>query len=106
MLAEAFGRAEVVPSVGFAKTLKEGRAVMINVVPENGDTRNGHQIVLSRTFRHGGETWFEAMDSNQGPQRRLYMSASELNTILQENGIAFQPEPGRMPRLFRAAGTP
>lgn len=106
MLAEAFGRAEVVPSSDFTKTLKQGRAVMVNVVPENGDTRSGHQIVLSRTFQRGGETWFEAIDSNQGPQRRLFVSANELNTILQENGVAFQAEPGRTPRFLGAGGTP
>jgi hypothetical protein len=33
------------------------------------------------------------MDSNQGAQRRLYVSAKELSTLLQENGVAYRSEP-------------
>ena len=53
---------------------------------------------------HDGETWFVIMDSNQGPQRRLFLSSSELNTILQENGVAFRPESGTTPSLLRDSG--
>lgn len=101
MLAEAFGQAEVVPSVDFAKTVQAGRPVLVNVVPQDGDVRGGHQVVLTRTFHHGGAPWFEMMDSNQGAQRRLYVSAKELSTLLQENGVAFLPEPGTTPSLLR-----
>lgn len=101
MLAESFGQAEVVTSANFAKTLKEGRPVMVDVVPENGNVNKGHEVVLTKTFQHGGETWYEMMDSNQGPQRRLYLSAKELGTIQQENGVAFRPEPGTVPKLLR-----
>jgi hypothetical protein len=95
MLAESFGQAEVVPSSDFVKTLNAGRTVMINVVP-------GHEVVLTNTFQHGGETWFVMMDSNQGPQRRLFLTSKELNTILLEKGVAFRPEPGTTPTLLRA----
>lgn len=101
MLAEAFGRAEVVPSSDFAKTLKAGHPLLVGVFPENGDVNRGHEVVLTKAFQHGGETWYEMMDSNQGPQRRLYLSAKELNTMLQENGVAFRPEPGTTPKLLR-----
>ena len=101
MLAEAFGQAEVVSSKNFAKTLKAGRPVMVNVVPEDGETQKGHEVVLTKAFRRGDETWFEMMDSNQGAQRRLYLSTKELNTMLQENGVAFRPEPGTVPKLLR-----
>lgn len=104
MLTEALGQAEVVASTDFAKTLKGGRPVMVNVVPENGDVKSGHEVVLTKAFQHGGETWYEMMDSNQGPQRRLYLSAKELNTILQEKGVAFRPDSGTTPRLLRANG--
>ncbi len=98
MLAEVFGQAVVVPSSAFAKTLKEGRPVMVNVVPENGNVDGGHEVVLTKTFQHSGETWYEMMDSNQGA-RRLYLSSKELNTMLQENGVAFRPDPGTIPEL-------
>lgn len=101
MLAEAFGQAEVVPSSAFAKTLKEGRPVMVNVVPQDGNFDAGHEVVLTRTFQHGGEPWYEMMDSNQGAQRRLYVNVQELNTVLKENGVAFRSEPGTRPRLLR-----
>ena len=101
MLAESFGQAEVVSSSAFAKTLNQGRPVMVNVVPQSGNVKGGHQVVLTKTFQHGGETWYEMVDSNQGPQQRLYLSAKELNTILQENGVAFRPEPGTVPKLLR-----
>lgn len=99
MLAEAFGQVEVVPSTAFAKTLKEGRPVMVNVVPQSGNVEGGHEVVLTKAFQHGGETWYEMMDSNQGAQRRLYLSSKELNTMLQENGVAFRPDPKTTPKL-------
>lgn len=73
----------------------------MNVVPEDGNVEGGHEVVLTKAFQHSGETWYEIMDSNQGPQRRLYLSAKELNTILQENGVTFRPEPGTTPKLLR-----
>lgn len=101
MLAEALGQAEMVSRTDFAKTLKEGRAVMVGVVPVDGDFRNGHQVVLTKAFQRGGETWYEMVDSNQGPQRRLYMSEQELTRIQKENGVAFRPEPGTTTTLLR-----
>ena len=101
MLAESFGQVEVVPSSAFAQTLKQGRPVMVNVVPRNGNVEGAHEVVLTKAFQHGGETWYEMMDSNQGPQRRLYLSSKELNTMLQENGVAFRPEPGTTTNLLR-----
>lgn len=98
MLAESLGQAEVVTSKDFAKVLNEGRPVMANVMPEGG---GGHEVVLSKTFQHGGETWYEMMDSNQGPMRRLYLSDRELNAILLENGVAFRPEEGTVAPLLR-----
>lgn len=104
MLAESFGQAEVVPSSDFAKTLNAGRPVMVNVVPPGGNLNSGHEVVLTKTFQHGGETWFEMMDSYQGPLRRLFLSSKELSTILQENGVAYRPEPGMTPNLLRDGG--
>jgi hypothetical protein len=101
MLAEAFGQAEIVSSADFAATLKEHRPVLIDVVPRNGDTRGGHQLVLTKTFLHGGETWYAMMDSNEEPERRLYISHRELGIVLQENGVAFRSEPGTTPALLR-----
>jgi len=101
MLAEALGQAEVVTTTDFAKTLKEGRRVMVSVVPADGDFRNGHEVVLTKVFQRGGGTWYEMMDSNQGPQRRLYVSAKELSTIQKENGVAFRPEPETTTKLLR-----
>ena len=101
MLAESIGQVEMVPSTAFAKTLKQGRPVMVNVVPSDGNVDGGHQVVLSKAFQHGGETWYEVVDSNQGPQRRLYLSSKELGTVLQESGVAFRPEAGTTPQLLR-----
>lgn len=101
MLAEAFGQVEVVRSADFPTVLRQGRPVMINVVPVSGDVDKGHEVVLTKTFQQGGETWYELMDSNQGPSRRLYLTARELQTVLQENGVAFRPDPGTTPRLLR-----
>jgi hypothetical protein len=101
MLAEVFGRAEVLPSADFAKTLTELRPVMVNVVPENGDGRLGHEVVLTKTFQHDGETWYVMMDSHQDAQQFLFLSARELHTILQENGVTYRPNPETTPRLLR-----
>lgn len=103
LLAEAFGRADIVKPTEFVQTLKAGRPVMVSVVPSNGDINNGHQVVLAKTFQRGVETWYEVIDSTRGPMRRLYMSATELNFLIKENGIAYRPEPkpGTTPDLLR-----
>jgi hypothetical protein len=64
------------------------------VVPKGGNLRTGHEIVLTKTFQHRGEAWYVMMDPNREPQQRLFISATELNTILKENGVAFRPEKG------------
>ncbi len=102
LLAEALGQAEVVKPTGFAQALKEGRPVMVNIVPRSGNTDLGHQVVLARTFQRGKETWYEVIDSSSGPMRRVYLSASELDFLIKENGVAYRPEPGRTPALLRA----
>ena len=101
MLAVAFGDAKVVPSASFAKTLADGQRIMINVVPSDGNVDSGHQVVLTKAFQRNGQTWYEMMDSNQGPLRRLYVRNDELSTMLQENGVAYRPDAGRTPRLLR-----
>lgn len=101
MLAEVFGQVEVVLSGDFVATLKGGRPVMVNLVPESGDVDRGHQVVLVKAFQHGGETWYEMIDSNQGPLRRLYLSARELGIMLRENGVAFRAEAKTTPMLLR-----
>lgn len=101
ILAETFGQATIVSSSDFAKTLQDGHRILINVVPASGAVDSGHEIVLSKTFEHGGETWFAVMDSNQPADKHLYLSSKELNTILKENGVMFQPDPNRTPALLR-----
>ncbi len=101
MEAEAFGRAEVVPPSGFASMLKEGRPVLVNVAHNTGSSLVGHEVVLTKAFLHGGETWYEMMDANDGPLQRRYLSDKELNTLILENGVAFSPEPGTVPKLLR-----
>ena len=101
LLAESFGQAEVIPRSAFEKTLNEGRPIMVNVVSPDGNWNRGHEVVLTKTFQYQNDTWFEIMDSNLGPQRRLYLTRKELDIIIQENGVAFCPEPGTTPRLLR-----
>lgn len=101
ILAELFGQVTVVPSGDFPKNLQAGHRIAVNVIPSDGDVDSGHQIVLSKTFQYRGETWFAMMDSNQSPDKLLYLNSKELNTILQENGIMFQSEPNRTPALLR-----
>jgi hypothetical protein len=101
MLTESFGQAEVVQSSDFVNTLNAGRPIMLNVVPSNGDVNGGHEVVLTKTFQHAGDTWFVMMDSNQGSERRLFLSSKELDTMLQEKGVAYRPETGTTPALLR-----
>ncbi len=91
ILAEGYGRAVVTPPPQYATTLQQGYPVMLGVAATGGS----HQIVLSKTFQMGAETWFEVIDSNQGPTERLYASASDLAAIAQENGVSYRPEPNR-----------
>jgi hypothetical protein len=89
-VVEAFGKVQVIPPQEFESSVAAGRAVMLNIIPSGGE--GGHQIVLSRTFKHENQTWFEAIDSNQGPLRRLFLSQNELASLAQEPGITFTPD--------------
>lgn len=106
LLTEDFGRASVVKPGEFAATLRSGRPIMVSVVPPDLDVEKAieksHQLVLAKTFQRGKETWYEVIDSNQGPLRRLYMRHEELTVLLHENGLAFQPEKERTAPLLRA----
>lgn len=99
-LAEAFGQSKVAPTADFVETLKEGSPILLDVRHRTG-TREGHQVVLTKSFRHNGETWYEMMDSHQGPTQRLYLSHKELNAVVLQNGVAFRREPGSVPELLR-----
>jgi hypothetical protein len=101
MLAEAFGSGQVVPRSEFAKMLKSGGRILVNVAHTDGNRLVGHEVVLTKAFSRGGETWYEMMDSNQGPMKRLYVSDKELNVLILENGVVFSPEPGTVPKLLR-----
>jgi len=106
MLAEAFGQAQVVPSSAFAATLNNGRPILLAVVltqkqESNKYSQGYHEVVLTKTFQHEGETWFEMMDSNQPATVRHYLTAKELGVIMFENGVAFRPDPRTTPKLFR-----
>jgi hypothetical protein len=47
-------------------------------------------VVLSKSFKHRGDTWFEFVDSNSTTPR--YISSKNLDLILAENGIAYRAE--------------
>lgn len=92
-LAESFGHARVITPGSFAETLRGGDPILINAA--------GHEIVLSKAFQHNGQTWYEVVDSTQGPMRRLYMSTPELHTLIIENGVAFRADPGATVQSLR-----
>ncbi len=104
LLAEILGRGEVTPSAEFARTLQDGRAVMVNVVTKNGDFRFGHEVVLTKSFQHDGQTWYVMRDSYQEGQARHFVNGRELNTMLKENGVAYRPNPRTTPGLLREGG--
>lgn len=101
LLAESLGRAEVVPSTRFEKTLKENRPILINVAivssppsfqREPAVKIAGHQIVLTKTFHHKGQTWYEIANPSY-PENRYFATPDKLGPILQEKGIALERNP-------------
>lgn len=101
LLVESLGRAEVVKSAAFAKVLEDGKPVLVNVTPPGGEG-GGHQVVLTKTFRHGGKTWFVMRESNRGLDELVFLQAEELESLLGEaGGIVFRSDPGRTPTLLR-----
>jgi hypothetical protein len=94
MLAEALGEAKVIESADFARTLREGSRILLGV-------RGPHEVVLSRSFQHNNQTWYEMVESYQEPTKRLYLSAAELDAVRLGNGVAWHAEPGRTPQLLR-----
>jgi len=47
--------------------------------------------VLTKTFQHAGETWFQMADSNS-PGGLVFIKEAELRTMLKENGVAILPD--------------
>lgn len=101
LLAEALGQATVVHSADFENQLRAGNRILINTFPASGDLESGHEVVLTKTMELNGETWFALMDSNQPPNKFLYLTKPELMVILKETGVMFQPDEKRTPRLLR-----
>lgn len=87
LLAEAFGRVEAIPSTSFGPTLVDGHPILVSVRSDTGDD---HQVVLSGVFDHQGDTFFVMRDSHTGPLERRYIRSTELEAILQENGVVFR----------------
>lgn len=100
VLAELFGRAAIVRPDAFASTVSGGRPILISVATAG---RSNHQVVLTRTFKHQGSTWFELIDSGQkNVTQHLFLTATELTSLLRENGVTVAPEKKRAPRLLRS----
>lgn len=94
LLAESLGRTEIVPSTKLEAALKRGQPVMVNVAVTDNETQTwvGHQIVLTKTFRHDGNTWYEMADTRY-PDSRFFVTPEKLNLIIQEKGIAVARDP-------------
>lgn len=98
LLAESLGKVEVVPSTKFQANLKRGQPVMVNVATvaassqprgaEQAPALAGHQVVLTKTFRNEGKTWYEMADTRY-PDSRFFITPEQLNLIIQEKGIAY-----------------
>ena len=102
MLGTAFGQVNVIEGNQFADSLKQGHPVLLGMTAYNGDENSaGHEVVLTRTFQHNGQTWYAMMDSNYGPYTRFFLSAKELDTLRQDNGVSYSPNPGTTPQLLR-----
>lgn len=92
MLTEYLGRSQILQRGQFVSALSAAHPILVNVLPPIGVTSDGHQIVLTKAFKVGEITWFEAMDSNRRAVTKIYLTASELDTLIQETGIAYIPD--------------
>lgn len=100
MLAEMLGQAEVVRLDQMADTLRQGRPVLVTAAL-NFTASSLHQIVLSRTFEHNGQVWFEAIDSQAAGNQRIFLSYDELVVNGYGNGVSYRPEANTTPALLR-----
>lgn len=101
MLAEGFGQARVIAPEAFVSSIQSGEVLMVRLSPSASVADHGHEVVLATSFEHGGQTWFEVLDSNYGPLRRLFGTLEEVESMLLEKGVAFRAEPGSTPALLR-----
>jgi hypothetical protein len=101
MLAEMLGQARTVAPGEFASAIKSGAMLLVRISPTAGVHDHGHEVVLTTAFTHEGLPWFEVLDSNRGPLRRMFATAEEIGALLLENGIAYQAERGRTPAPLR-----
>lgn len=99
ILTERLGRIEVIRPDGFAATIRAGRPVLVSLAVSNEDE---HQVVLSRTFNHRGQTWYEMIDSTADTRgQRRFISDAELRGVMMENGIAYQADENATVRPLR-----
>jgi|CXWL01.1.fsa_nt_gi type II secretory pathway component PulJ len=106
LLAESLGQASIVRPDQFAETLRAGRPIMVAIrtssIANNVTSTSNHQVVLSRTYESGGETWFEMINSRSpDPRATTRIRKVQLEWLILENGIALIPETGTVPTLLR-----
>ena len=97
MVVEAFGRGQVVATADFVQTLMDRKAIIVGLEYATSDPKKpltGHSVVLTKTFLHNGDRWYEMVNSQTSPWKRQYLSEDELKTLLFRKGIVYNPEPG------------
>ena len=102
-IAQSLGQVNVVTPDAFDRTLQAGHPIMADVTTST-DLQHPdlHEVVVTKAFTHDGAPWYELVDSyQQGALRPLYLSETELHSVLWENGVAYSPDPGRTPALLR-----
>lgn len=101
LLAKMLGEVQLVSPTRFAEVVRSGRPVTVGVASSNPRSAMGHQILLTRTFKHDGVNWFEIIDSNRGLAQRVYMREPDLYQLIEHNGVAYTPPKGSTPALLR-----
>lgn len=109
ILAQGLGSARVVERDKLADELAAGRAVVISIdVPDKDDRKASHQVVVTRSFQHKGEMYYEVMDSNAKSARcpsckrsRTYWEATDFLNVANTDGIVLAPKAGSVVRSLR-----
>jgi hypothetical protein len=103
-VVETFGQAQLVAPADFVQTLMNRKPIIVGLEYPTGDPNNpvgGHAVVLTKTFLHNGDRWYEMMNSQESPWKRQYLSEDELRTILSCKGIVYNPEPGTVVKQLK-----
>lgn len=108
ILAQSFGEGHRVGRGELEGQLQQGSAIIATIDMASDNVRGSHEIVITRSFQHAGQAWYEVLDSNASPSNcpacersRTYWPKADLEAVLNADGLAVTPKAGTVAKSLK-----